>query len=160
MAIVELDQDVRRTLAGHLSGVAWPTVVIALVSMAAFVAVALLGFYGPLPLWLGYLLNTSILYVIFTPLHEAAHGNIAGRDKQWIWLNNLIGHGAGVLMLYEFNIYKHMHMQHHRNTNAMADEIVQPYPPPVPAGDVAMRGLMQRRENDIENTRIEEITQP
>ena len=59
--------------------VAWPTV---------FVAIAIVGLrhsdegrgQGTLPLWLGLVLNTFILYLDQTPLHEACHGNIAGKD--------------------------------------------------------------------------------
>ncbi|HEY6921470.1 MAG TPA: hypothetical protein VI390_07690, partial [Methyloceanibacter sp.] len=69
--------------------VAWPTVFLALGVVAAFALVCALGAMHIIPLWLGLILNTLILYADQTPLHEACHGNIAGRDSNYLWLNHL-----------------------------------------------------------------------
>jgi beta-carotene hydroxylase len=61
--------------------VAWPTVLLAAGIVAAFALVTTLAAKGIIPLWLGLILNTLILYADQTPLHEACHGNIAGRIR-------------------------------------------------------------------------------
>jgi fatty acid desaturase len=63
-----------------------------------------------IPLWLGLILNTFILYASQTPLHEACHGNIAGKDSRYLWLNHLVGYACGSILL-------HVHLAHHRDTN-------------------------------------------
>ena len=64
----------------YLGMVAWPTVFVAIGIVAAFALVTTLGAMHIIPLWLGLILNTLILYADQTPLHEACHGNIAGKD--------------------------------------------------------------------------------
>jgi beta-carotene hydroxylase len=72
---------------------------------------------GTIPLWLGLIANSLLLYAIQTPLHEACHGNIAGRDSRWMWLNHLVGFLCGALLLHEYKAFRHMHLMHHRDTN-------------------------------------------
>lgn len=97
--------------------VAWPTVILAIGIAGAFVTVCTLGTLGIIPLWLGLILNTLILYADQTPLHEACHGNIAGRDSKWLWMNHLVGYVAGTILLHEYQAFRYMHLAHHRNTN-------------------------------------------
>ncbi len=70
-----------------------------------------------IPLWLGLILNTLILYADQTPLHEACHGNIAGKDSKWLWLNHLVGYVCGAILLHEYKAFRYMHLAHHRDTN-------------------------------------------
>ena len=56
----------------YLGMVAWPT---------SFATVTTLGAMHIIPLWLGLILNTFILYLDQTPLHEACYGNIAGKER-------------------------------------------------------------------------------
>ena len=97
--------------------VAWPTVVLAIGIAGAFALVCTLGTLGIIPLWLGLILNTFILYADQTPLHEACHGNIAGRDSKWLWMNHLVGYVAGTILLHEYKAFRYMHLAHHRDTN-------------------------------------------
>jgi beta-carotene hydroxylase len=97
--------------------VAWPTVFLAIGIVGAFALVCTLGTMGIIPLWLGLILNTFILYADQTPLHEACHGNIAGRDSKWLWLNHLVGYVCGAILLHEYKAFRYMHLAHHRDTN-------------------------------------------
>ncbi|MEC9369456.1 MAG: fatty acid desaturase, partial [Pseudomonadota bacterium] len=103
--------------------VAWPSVFLGLGLVSAFLAVCALGATGVIPLWVGLILNSLILYAIQTPLHEACHGNIAGRDSRLMWLNHLIGYLCGACLLHEYRAFRHMHLMHHRDTN---DEELDP----------------------------------
>jgi beta-carotene hydroxylase len=97
--------------------VAWPTVLLAAGIVGAFALVCTLGAMRIIPLWLGLILNTLILYADQTPLHEACHGNIAGRDSKWLWLNHLVGYACGAILLHEYKAFRYMHLAHHRDTN-------------------------------------------
>ncbi len=97
--------------------VAWPTVFLALGIIGSFALVCTLGTLGIIPLWLGLILNTLILYADQTPLLEACHGNIAGRESKWLWLNHLIGYACGTILLHEYKAFRYMHLAHHRDTN-------------------------------------------
>ncbi len=97
--------------------VAWPTVFLAIGIVTAFALVCTLATMHIIPLWLGLILNTLILYADQTPLHEACHGNIAGKDSRWLWLNHLVGYVCGTILLHEYKAFRHMHLAHHRDTN-------------------------------------------
>ncbi len=97
--------------------VAWNTVFVAIAIVAAFALVTTLATMRIIPLWLGLILNSFILYLDQTPLHEACHGNIAGRDSKFLWLNHLVGFVCGALLLHEYKAFRYMHLAHHRDTN-------------------------------------------
>jgi beta-carotene hydroxylase len=97
--------------------VAWETVWVAIAIVAAFALVTTLATMRIIPLWLGLILNSFILYLDQTPLHEACHGNIAGKDSKFLWLNHLVGFVCGALLLHEYKAFRHMHLAHHRDTN-------------------------------------------
>jgi beta-carotene hydroxylase len=97
--------------------VASPTVLLAAGIVGAFALVCTLGAMRIIPLWLGLILNTLILYADQTPLHEACHGNIAGKDSKWLWLNHLVGYVCGAILLHEYKAFRYMHLAHHRDTN-------------------------------------------
>lgn len=97
--------------------VAWPTVFVAIAIVASFATVTTLGAMHIIPLWLGLILNTLILYFDQTPLHEACHGNIAGKDSKMLWLNHAVGYVCGAILLHEYKAFRFMHLAHHRETN-------------------------------------------
>lgn len=76
-----------------------------------------MGYVGIIPLWLGLILNALILYSDQTPLHEAVHGNIAGRNKNYMWLNHIVGFLSGAILIHEYKMFRLMHTYHHRDTN-------------------------------------------
>ena len=79
---VPADRQALGLVRPYLGMVAWPTVFVAVAIVAAFATVTTLGAIHIIPLWLGLILNTFILYLDQTPLHEACHGNIAGKDQR------------------------------------------------------------------------------
>jgi beta-carotene hydroxylase len=78
---VPADRQALGLVRPYLGMVAWPTVFVAIAIVAAFATVTTLGAMHIIPLWLGLILNTFILYLDQTPLHEACHGNIAGKER-------------------------------------------------------------------------------
>src|SRR6476619_6059110 len=55
----------------YLGMVAWPTVFLAIGIVASFILVSTLATMRIIPLWLGLILNSFILYLDQTPLHKA-----------------------------------------------------------------------------------------
>src|SRR4249920_23452 len=114
---VQADRQALGLVKPYLGMVAWPTVFFAIAIVAAFTTVTTLGAMHIIPLWLGLILNTFILYFDQTPLHEACHGNIAGKDSKMLWLNHLVGYVCGAILLHEYKAFRYMHLAHHRDTN-------------------------------------------
>src|SRR6476469_9337279 len=111
------DRQALTLIKPYLGAVAWPTVFVALAIVAAFATVTTLGAMHIIPLWLGLILNTFILYLDQTPLHEACHGNIAGKNSKMLWLNHAVGYVCGAILLHEYKAFRYMHLAHHRDTN-------------------------------------------
>ena len=116
-SVAEADQEAQKLIKPFLGKVAWPSVIFGLGCIFSFASVTTLAVLGTIPLWLGLVFNTLILYATQTPLHEACHGNIAGRDARWMWLNHLIGFVCGVMLLHEYKAFRALHLMHHRDTN-------------------------------------------
>jgi len=107
----------------HLSGrFAWPTIALFLGILAGVPAIAALTLSGLLPYWVALPVSSLLIYFIFTPLHEAIHGNIAGRHKQWRWLELVIGHISGFVLLAPYPGLERLHLHHHQHTNDPAED--------------------------------------
>ncbi|MGH6876644.1 MAG: fatty acid desaturase [Rhizomicrobium sp.] len=98
-------------------GFAWPTVATFAAVLATLAAVVVLATSGYLPYWAAVPINAIAIYFIFAPLHEATHGNIAGRDRRHVWLESLIGHASGFVLLAPYPGFRVLHLHHHANTN-------------------------------------------
>jgi len=114
---LEADRDAQKLIKPFLGALAWPSVLFGLGCIFGFAAVTTMAVMGIIPLWAGLVLNTLILYATQTPLHEACHGNIAGRESGWMWLNHVIGFICGAMLLHEYKAFRAMHLMHHRDTN-------------------------------------------
>ena len=117
MTSVAVEQEAQLRARPYQGMVAWPSALLGLAVIGSFALVCTLGALGVIPLWLGLVLNTFVLYACQTPLHEACHGNIAGRESRWMWLNHVIGFLCGVLLLHEYKAFRALHLMHHRQTN-------------------------------------------
>jgi beta-carotene hydroxylase len=121
-ATATADREAQKIIKSYQGMVAWPSVVLGFGIIASFALVCALGTMRIIPLWAGLIINSLLLYAIQTPLHEACHGNIAGRDGRWMWLNHLIGFLSGAILLHEYKAFRHMHLMHHRSTNHDEDD--------------------------------------
>lgn len=103
---------------GHLAGgVGWPGIIVACVGYSGFALVAyafIAGMVGFLAAFLGFLLFS---YVLFLPLHEAAHGNISGTNKKTNVVDETVGGLAGFLIVAPLTVFRALHLAHHQNTN-------------------------------------------
>ena len=95
--------------------VAWPTIIILLVSFVIFSLSTVAYAEGVLSLFWAIVFNTIAAYLSFTPAHEASHGAVSSNRG----LNDWVGRIATVLQspVPFFRSFRYVHMQHHRFTN-------------------------------------------
>jgi beta-carotene hydroxylase len=101
----------------YMGSFAWGTVALAAAMLMAYPATLWLTFTGALPLWAGFAVIAAVLYMSYTPLHEAVHGNIHGDRAGLKWVNDLCGYLCGQLTLVPYSTHKVEHFTHHRFTN-------------------------------------------
>lgn len=114
------EREAQKLVKPYQGMAAWPTIVLAAAIVGGFAVVCWMAVTGLISLWSGLLLNTVILYASQTPLHEACHGNIAGRDGRWMWLNHVVGYACGSILLHDYKAFRALHLMHHRDTNDRA----------------------------------------
>lgn len=116
------EKRARATVQPLTAGFPWPTVLTFVCVYAGVAAVAALAASGYLSYWIAIPVNAILIYLVFTPLHEAVHGNIAARNPRLHWLQELIGHASGFLLLAPYPGFRALHLHHHANTNDPAED--------------------------------------
>jgi beta-carotene hydroxylase len=101
----------------YMGEVAWLTVAMVAFVVTAFVTNLWLFAAGEIPVWAATLVYAVLTYVSYTPLHEAAHGNIHGRNEKLQWLNDLCGYLVAPIITVPYSTHKVEHFTHHRYTN-------------------------------------------
>ncbi len=112
-----LNKQAIATAREYTGGMALPTVLLTAVVLVAFVANLALFVGGWMPLWAAIALYGVLTYMSYTPLHEAAHGNIHGGNDEKQWLNDLCGYLVAPIIMVPFSTHKIEHFTHHRYTN-------------------------------------------
>lgn len=105
----------------HVRQVAWPTVALALAVVASYVVVVASAVAGALPLPLAVACAACVVYVAFTPMHEAAHANVSGGVRGWRWLDPAVGWAMSLLFGSPFTAFRSVHLRHHGRTNHADD---------------------------------------
>ena len=85
--------------------IAWPTVVLALCTTGAWLALLVGVAQGWLPVVWALPALTVLAYVSFTPMHDASHGAVGGSTKR-AWLDQLTGHAMGLWLLAPFEVFR------------------------------------------------------
>lgn len=96
---------------------AWGTVLLVVGVFASSVATLWLFAAGAIPPWAALLLVGALTYASYTPLHEAAHGNIHGRHSRLAWFGDLCGHACAPMIMLPHSSHRLEHLSHHRFTN-------------------------------------------
>lgn len=105
-----------KTWKQHSGFIAWPTLVLTAAIWLGVPMVWTAALSGWIPMALGSVLTTVAIYAAFTPMHEAAHGNIGGR-KALETIDTLVGWGCSLLFLAPFPTFKAVHLRHHGTVN-------------------------------------------
>jgi len=101
----------------YVGKVAYPTIILATLLIGLYALVIYLGINHLLPLWVCCIINTILTYLLFTPLHEASHGNISGKNRDMKHIESVIGWLSGLPLTVPLPMFQHLHFTHHSNTN-------------------------------------------
>jgi len=101
----------------HMGLVCMPTVLLVAFVLIGFTINLTLFAMGLLPIWAAIILLAIFTYMSYTPLHEAAHGNIHGGQEPLEWLNKLCGFLVAPLIAVPYASHRIEHFTHHRYTN-------------------------------------------
>ena len=95
----------------------WPTLAVFCAGVGLFAA-AVTGYHLDLmPLWAAAIVNTLAFYLLFTPAHEAVHGNIRGRSGLPRALETFVGYVSAGAFLFPYPVFSYVHRTHHKHTN-------------------------------------------
>lgn len=115
--LAALNQQAIATARTYTGEFAWPTVALVLLVITAFIANLVLFATGVMPFWAATLSYAVLTYLSYTPLHEAAHGNIHGGNDRLKWVNDLCGYLVAPLITVPYSTHTVEHFTHHRYTN-------------------------------------------
>ncbi|MEB3030425.1 fatty acid desaturase [[Mycobacterium] nativiensis] len=95
--------------------VAWPAFGVTVGALVAFVVAALGVIGGWLPAWAAIAINSAVVYLMFLPVHEAAHRTLCRSP----WVNAVVGRLAWIFIVPHFawSCLRYAHQEHHRHTN-------------------------------------------
>ena len=110
-------QNILTTVRNNLVGIAWPTVITFIV--AAFVLILSQIAYANqiIGLVTHLILSSYFFYMMYTPLHEAVHQNISGKNKKFKFLNPLLGSISAAFYLHSYTQHRWSHLEHHKYAN-------------------------------------------
>jgi len=95
----------------------WEIVVWAFGNLAFWLALWPLVIFDVVPLWLGFVIATINLSLVYLPTHDAQHDIVARPGQKLRWLNELVGHATSWMIITPFQVFRVTHLQHHRHTN-------------------------------------------
>jgi len=111
-----------KRIAKELSpGVAWPTLVLAIVLPSLTVGVVWLGLAGLVPLWVCTIILTFATYGHYTLTHESVHGNLVPAHPKLRWLNDVVGWISALGQGLNWPMLMRAHLMHHSHTNTDED---------------------------------------
>jgi|TARA_B110000305_G_C19356664_1_gene597181 beta-carotene hydroxylase len=111
------DVEILNKAIQYMGDIAWPTIITTLLAVTTYLAVLAGVILDYLPAIPSFLILSYLVYVVYTPLHEAVHNNISGRSQKMRWLNNGIGYIVASILGVSFTMHRSAHITHHRETN-------------------------------------------
>jgi beta-carotene hydroxylase len=116
------ERHARSTLRPMTGKFAWQTIAHFACVLLGAGMVAAFAINGYLSYWAAVPLNAILIYFLFAPLHEATHGNIIGPYSGLRWLESLIGHISGFVLLAPYVGFRPLHLHHHNHTNEAGED--------------------------------------
>ena len=110
-------RDERAIAARYWGGFQTRIVVTFAMFAVAWIGVIVLGAAGVVPLWLGLIVNTALASTFYMPMHEATHGNIAGRDAARRGFEDVIGKLCAIPLGLSYVAHRTSHMKNHAFTH-------------------------------------------
>jgi beta-carotene hydroxylase len=101
--------------------IAWPTIALTFGCLGLWVVSSWLALAEAIPLALAMVINTVVMYAIYTPVHDASHSAIVPRLKPLRRVNAFIGTISAFPIFMYFYHHRKSHFIHHAKTNAPGD---------------------------------------
>jgi len=115
--LADLNKQAIAAAKKYMGGFAALTVFLSVAVVVVFVANLVLLAGGLVPLWSAFAIFAIATYFSYTPLHEAAHGNIHGNHEKLKWLNDACGYFCAQIIMVPYSTHTVEHFTHHRFTN-------------------------------------------
>jgi len=93
--------------------VAWPTLLLFSVAFVGWIGAMYAGFVGSIPTVLAVALAAVFIFMLFTAMHDAAHGSVCAVRI----VNGSVGRLCAVAFMAPFAAFKYEHLMHHKYTN-------------------------------------------
>ena len=110
----KLENQIARKYSGRFP---WEILVWAFGNLTVWLTLWPLVLTDTIPLWLGFLIATINMSLVYLPTHDAQHDIIARPGQRLRWLNEAVGHGTSWMIVYPYQILRISHLDHHRHTN-------------------------------------------
>jgi beta-carotene hydroxylase len=117
-------------VAPYRGAIAWRLIIEFAFTWAAFAAAFVLAATGRISLWAAFPVCVVSSSMIYMPLHESVHRNVAGDNKNMQWLNELVGRMSGIIFVFGLKQHRKAHLLHHAHTNEVGGD-----PDVITAGD-------------------------
>ena len=95
--------------------IAFPTVLLFIICFVGSIVMVWGLHIGEISRTMCVVVNTILIFAIFTPLHDACHGSVAKNQLKWI--NDVIGFLSAFILCAPYTAFRYIHLQHHQHTN-------------------------------------------
>ena len=105
----------------HSGKIAVPTIILSVLTIFLYSIVLFLfanNFLSPL---LTVPLLAVLTFISYTPMHEAVHGNVGGKNKRFKWMDKVVGYLMAPIIAIPFTSHQKEHFTHHVHTNKDKD---------------------------------------
>jgi len=114
--------EITKAATRYMGQSALATVVLAFGTVGLWAALFIFAILDVISVWVALPVVAYLVYMTYTPLHESVHNNIAGRNRNLHWLNELTGYLVANVLGMSFTMHKAAHIAHHRHTNLRGED--------------------------------------
>ncbi|MDG1712682.1 MAG: fatty acid desaturase, partial [Woeseiaceae bacterium] len=97
------------------------TIILSVAAVFLYSAVLFLFANSFLPPLLTVPLLAVLTFISYTPMHEAVHGNISGKNGKLKWLDKAVGYLMAPIIAIPYTSHQKEHFTHHVHTNKDKD---------------------------------------
>jgi beta-carotene hydroxylase len=116
-----LDREALKISREYFGKIALPTIGLAISIILLFLTVLILFANNYLSPVFATMSIGILTFASYTPMHEAVHGNIGGTNKNFKWLDKVVGYLMAPIISIPFTSHQKEHLVHHSHTNTDKD---------------------------------------
>ena len=116
-----LEREAAKISKEHSGMIGFPTIGLALLISCLYMFVLFVFASGYLSPLISTLLLGFLTFASYTPMHEAVHGNISGKNGKLKWLDKAVGYLMAPIIAIPYTSHQKEHFTHHVHTNKDKD---------------------------------------